>query len=96
MLPVEAITVAGAAAVAVWVIWLVVAGKLHTDSEVQGLREDKKALFEANTIKDTALLEANETLKSILSLLQNETSDEEIIAMLVDILARLPERSGEQ
>lgn len=67
---IEFITVLGAAGVALWVIWLIVGGKLHSDSEVQGLRADKALLNDANVELRATLGEAIPLLRSILVLLR--------------------------
>lgn len=92
----ETVTILGAAGVAIWVIWLIVKSDpgLHSNSEVDGLREDKKLLFEANALKDAALAEANATLKNILEILQNEDNSQ-MVELLLEILARLPDPKEE-
>lgn len=95
MPPIELITTLGAAGLAIWIIYLTfVKGVLHPDSEVKGLRADKRELAEANKVLYASNKEAADTLKTILSVLEGEDSDEKIIEMLVEILARLPEKEG--
>jgi len=70
---VQAVTVLGAAGVALWVIRLLVSNppSLHTHSEVEGLRADKAILSDANLALRKALTDVNKDLGEILKLLQN-------------------------
>lgn len=70
--PIQLITLGGAAGVSVWVIKQIVDGKLHTHSEVEGLRADKRELFAANKLLANANAEANKLLQRILDRLEDE------------------------
>lgn len=74
---VQFITVLGAAGVALWVIWLIVGGKLHSDSEVQNLKieivghkEDKKELLQENKDLRNIQAEVAPLLREILDILR--------------------------
>jgi len=56
----------GAIVALVWVVLLLTGGKLHTSSEIEGLRQDKEALLAVNERVSTALALSNELLKSII------------------------------
>ena len=53
----------GAIVVLVWVVTLLTGGKLHTDSEVEGLRKDKADLLVVNKGLSDALAQTNELLR---------------------------------
>ena len=53
----------GAIVVLVWVVNLLLSGKLHTDSEVDGLRRDKADLLVANKDLSEALDQNTELLR---------------------------------
>jgi hypothetical protein len=53
----------GAVIVLVWVVTLLVTGRLHTDSEVDGLRRDKADLLAINDKLSDALANSNELLR---------------------------------
>lgn len=71
--PVQLITLGGAAGMAVWVLHLLTSNKLHTHSEVDGLRADKRELWRANEKLQISLESANDSLAEILKLLRQET-----------------------
>ena len=68
--PISLITVGGAAGVAVWVLKLITDGRLHSSSEVDGLRQDIVDLKKVNTTLSNALKSSNELLPEILKLLR--------------------------
>lgn len=70
--PIPLITITGAAGAFFWVLQWIVNGKLHTDSEVQGLKEDKKVLFDANAELRATQAETLPLLRDILKLLNEE------------------------
>ena len=53
----------GAAVVLIWVVILLTTGKLHTSSEVEGLRGDKADLLKVNAHLSEALEQSNELLR---------------------------------
>lgn len=53
----------GAIVVLVWVVSMIVSGKLHTESEVEGLRQDKTDLLAVNKNLSDALATTNELLR---------------------------------
>lgn len=69
---VEAIPQISAAAVLAYVLKLFVDGKIHSNSEVAGLREDKSALLESNLHLSEALKSAHQQLDKAHQLLQEE------------------------
>jgi ribose/xylose/arabinose/galactoside ABC-type transport system permease subunit len=66
------ITTLGAAGAFFWVLNWIINGKLHSDSEVQGLKEDKRVLFEANAELRATQAETLPLLRDILKLLNEE------------------------
>lgn len=68
--PVQLIMVAGAAGALFYVLRLIVDGKLHSDSEVQGLKQDKVDLLEINKKQNDALDAANKQLAVALAVLK--------------------------
>jgi hypothetical protein len=56
----------GAIVALVWVVLLLTGGKLHTSSEIEGLRQDKEDLLAVNTRMSAALELSNDLLKSII------------------------------
>lgn len=70
--PIQIITLGGAAGMAYFVLKWLVDGKLHTHSEVEGLRQDKAELWAANKLLAEANAEANKGINEILTLLQSE------------------------
>ena len=69
---VQLITTLGAAGALVWVLKLIVDGKLHSHSEVEGLRSDKDALLEVNEVQGKALAAANDQLETILDIYKQQ------------------------
>lgn len=65
--------VAGASGALFWVLRLVVDGKLHTSSEVDGLREDKTELLKVNGDLQRALSEQNEQIERLVDILRGST-----------------------
>ena len=64
---ISAIILQGGAAVAlIWVITLLTGGKLHTSSEIDGLREDKANLLAVNERMSKALEASNELLDRVI------------------------------
>ena len=57
------ITVGGAAVAFFWVLRLIVEGKLHSSSEIDGLRQDKQDLLEINSKLSEALDKSNALLQ---------------------------------
>ena len=55
----------GAIVALVWVIILMVTGRLHTSSEVEGLRKDKEDLLAVNADQARALDKSNELLDRV-------------------------------
>lgn len=78
---VKFLTIGGAAAVALYVLTLIVNGKLHSNSEVEGLRKDKESLTTQNDELAKALAASNETIEALLSILRR-ADDKQIIAIL--------------
>lgn len=72
--PLQAITLAGAGGVALWVLKQLVDGKLHTHSEVEGLKADKAELWKANAVLQSAVDVGNKTLLEILSLVRDDAA----------------------
>ena len=70
--PVQLITLGGAAGMAVYVLNLLSSGKIHTHSEVEGLRADKAELFAANKVLTEAQAAVAPALREILALLKEE------------------------
>jgi hypothetical protein len=52
----------GAIVALVWVVTLMTGGKLHTSSEIEGLRKDKEDLLAVNHRMSHALDQSNELL----------------------------------
>lgn len=48
-----------------WFVQQFIAGKIHSDSEVDGLRDDKKALILINSSQAEALRQANEVIRDM-------------------------------
>lgn len=69
---VEFITILGAAGVALWVIYLITSGKLHTNSEVEGLKADKLVLLAENKELRGVNAETAPLLRDILTILRDE------------------------
>lgn len=69
----QLVTVAGAAGALFWVLRLVVDGRLHTSSEVDGLREDKSELLKVNGDLQKALTDQNEQLERLVDILRGGT-----------------------
>lgn len=94
---IQAITILGAAGVALWILRLMTEKepKLHTHSEVEGLRADKAALWEANRGLQHAQEATNATLAEILGILREDAVNKalaEIIKLLKDDLPRTSDR----
>jgi len=53
----------GAIVVLIWVVTLLTGGKLHTSSEIDGLRKDKEDLLAMNKRIADALEQSNELLE---------------------------------
>jgi hypothetical protein len=70
--PAQLVTVLGAAGALLLVLKWVVDGKLHSSSEVDGLREDKKALLAINAALSEAIDKSNDQLTMIIGLLREE------------------------
>jgi hypothetical protein len=66
----QIITVAGAAGAFFLVLKWIVDGKLHSDSETKGLREDKTELLKINADQSVARAKSNELLSKALDGLQ--------------------------
>jgi hypothetical protein len=81
---IQLITVLGAAGVAIWIILLLTGKepKLHTHSEVDGLRQDKAALFEANRGMQQAQEATNTTLADILEILREDAVNKGLAEIL--------------
>lgn len=76
--PIQALSLLGAAGALLWVLKLLaVDEKLHTDSEVKGLKADKTALWAANKELQRALNTTNEHLAEIVAYISaaNEEGD---------------------
>lgn len=56
----------GAAGALFYVLRLIVEGRLHSDSEINGLREDKKQLLAANARLATGVDHSNTLLQKVL------------------------------
>lgn len=67
---IQLLTVAGAAGALGWVLHLAVSGKLHTSSEVDGLRQDKVDLLKINETQGKALKASNEQLAELVPLIR--------------------------
>lgn len=57
----------GAIVVLVWIVTLLTSGKLHTSSEIEGLRKDKENLLEVNKRVSEALEQSNKLLEDIVA-----------------------------
>lgn len=66
------IMVGGAAGALFYVLRLLVEGRLHTHSEVEGLRQDKADLFQANTALVGTVRETQVTLGEVLRILKEQ------------------------
>ena len=64
--PLQLIITGGAAGALFYVLKLLVDGKLHTSSEVDGLRDDKSKLFGANGRLAAALEQTNALLRDVI------------------------------
>lgn len=80
---IEFFTVLGAAGVALWVIWLIVTGRLHADSEVVnlkleivGLQKDKGDMLVENKQMRETFAEVAPLLRDILRILETEQDEE--------------------
>ena len=62
---VSVITVTGAAGAFFLVLKWIVDGKLHTESEVSGLRQDKADLLKINTEQAEAMRHSNEVFEQM-------------------------------
>ena len=62
----------GAAGALIWVLKLIVDGKLHSHSEVEGLRNDKTQLLEVNEVQGEALKAANSQLETVLEIYKQQ------------------------
>lgn len=71
----QLIITGGAAGALFWVLKQLVDGKLHTHSEIEGLRADKRELFRANGVLTAANAEANKLLQKILELLEEDEGE---------------------
>lgn len=56
----------GAIVVLIWVVTLLTGGKLHTSSEIDGLKKDKDDLLAANRRIGEALQKSNELLEKFI------------------------------
>ena len=57
----------GAIVVLVWVVTLLTSGKLHTSSEIEGLRKDKEDLLAVNKRISEALEQSNGLLEELVA-----------------------------
>jgi hypothetical protein len=55
----------GAIVVLVWVVMLLTSGKLHTSSEIDGLRKDKDDMLAINKRMSEALEQSNKLLEDL-------------------------------
>lgn len=69
--PLSLVTLLGAAGALLYVLKLIVDGKLHSSSEVDGLKQDKKDLIESNEDLTQALGAANQQLSVALGILKD-------------------------
>lgn len=67
--PAQTITILGAAGALLLVLKWIVDGKLHSHSEVDGLKEDKKALLQTVEELSEAIRTSNEQQAKIIELL---------------------------
>ena len=67
--PAQTITILGAAGALLLVLKWIVDGKLHSHSEVDGLKEDKKALLNTVNELSEAIRTSNEQQAKIIELL---------------------------
>jgi DUF1009 family protein len=70
--PAQMIAVLGAAGALLYVLKLIVDGKLHSNSEVEGLRQDKKDLLAINAILTSAIDKSNDQLTMIIEMLGSD------------------------
>lgn len=70
--PVQIVTLLGAAGALFYVLRLLVDGKLHTNSEIEGLRQDKKDLLAINAILSSAIDKSNDQLTMIIEMLKDD------------------------
>ena len=73
MEPIQLIATTGAAGVLFYVLKWVVDGKLHNNSEVDGLRQDKKDLLRINASLSEALRSTNAQLEHRISRTQRHS-----------------------
>lgn len=73
--PLQLILVTGAAGAFFWVLKWIVDGKLHTHSEVQGLRADKAELSATVKTLTEAVTAGNKTMEEILAILTSGDSE---------------------
>jgi len=71
--PIQLISLLGAAGALYYVLRLIVDGKLHSDSELQGLKQDKIELLAINRQQNDALDASNKQLAVALSVLKELT-----------------------
>ena len=90
--PFSLIMVGGAAAAFFWVLQWIVNGKLHSRSEVDGLRADKRELFTANKELIEANAEANKGIADVLRILADLP---EVLILLNRVVNLLEEESEE-
>lgn len=72
---IQLITVLGAAGALLYVLKLIVDGKLHTSSEVDGLRADKDRLIGINARLAEAIDRTNVQLATIIKLLTEDPDE---------------------
>ena len=68
--PLQLILSTGAAGALFYIVKLLVDGKLHTNSEVDGLKADKADLLKINAAQADALRQSNEQQLEILQILR--------------------------
>jgi hypothetical protein len=76
--PLQLLVTAGAAGAFYFVLKWLVDGKLHTHSEVEGLRADKVALLEVNKEQAAAMKHTNELLEAAITR-REKVADEEAV-----------------
>lgn len=69
---IQFVTVLGAAGALLWVLNQIIAGKLHSSSEVDGLKQDKADLLDIVQSQGEALRKTNEADKQIIRLLRGK------------------------
>jgi hypothetical protein len=67
---ITAIIVTGAAGAFFWVLRQIIDGKLHSSSEVDGLRQDKADLLRINAAISKQLADTNSQLREVIALLK--------------------------